>query len=241
MTKRLITLTVLFLCSCKVTHRWGEGLHETSPSAACARVDGASVSSSDPMFDTTAEALLAGAEHTATGPGWSELVLPDIEEDFTVRHAFTFLSAYEAEFEGPGGYGNTRCPEGDGFVIEAEQSIVFSFGNQAVEGTNHVRFFIGEEDPEALTGELVEKLTVDVPQDVLDATEALHGAPACGPDEYNLEPFPTSYLWVEESREGALWILRDQDCDDAGMLAASVLARMEDGSQATSATTGDTP
>lgn len=193
------------------------------------------------MFDTTAEALLAGAEHTVTGPGWSELVLPDIEEDFTVSHALTFLSANEAEYGGPGGYGNSRCPEGDGYVIEAEQSIVFSFGNQTVEGTNHVRFFVGEEDPEALTGELVEVLTVDVPQGVLDATAVLHGAPQCGPDEYNLEPFPANYPWVEESSEGALWILRDQDCDDAGMLAASVLARMEDDSQATSTTTGDTP
>jgi len=231
---------LLLSCSCAVEHH----IEDTITAGAeprCPRVDGDALTATDPMFDTTADALLLGAEYTATRPGSSRLELPDIEEDFTVRHSFTFLSANEAEYGGPGGYGNSRCPEGDGYVIEAEQSIVLSFGNQTVEGTNHVRFFVGEEDPEALTGELVEALTVDVPQDVLDATRALHGAPACGPDEYNLEPFPTSHLWVESSSEGALWILRDQDCDDAGMLAASVLARMEDDSQATSATTGDTP
>jgi len=192
------------------------------------------------MFDTTAEALLAGAEHTATGPGWSELVLPDIEEDFTVRHAFTFLSANEAEFEGTGG----SCPVGRGYVIEAEQSTVFSFGNQTVEGAARVRVFVGEDDPEAFTGELVEDLGVDgITQDLLDAVAALYGAPQCGSDDYGMLPHPDREQWSAH-RNAARLVANRGSCHDATASAITfngTLASLEDDSQAASTTTGDTP
>lgn len=216
---------LLLSCSCAVEHH----IEDTITGGAeprCPRVDGSTVDSTDPMFDTTADALLAAAEHTITGPGDTDLVLPDIDDDFSATHSFVFLSAHEAEFEGTGG---GSCPGGFGYVIEAEQHVTLSLGNQTVEGMNHVRFFVGEEDPEALSGELVEHLEVDgITQELLDAVaDATYGGPRCEPDVYRMGPSPSGDRWSDLRDEAWLALTREH-CDEwtTGTVFQGTVARI---------------